>query len=76
MKQVKTVKNASKVSLQTIPDGFDGTLSVAENNRNIPFNIKRVYYIYNLNNLKAIRGKHAHKELEQVIFCINGSFDL
>jgi dTDP-4-dehydrorhamnose 3,5-epimerase-like enzyme len=40
----------------------------------VPFEIKRIYYIYDLANENAIRGKHAHKTLEQVIFCINGSF--
>ena len=32
--------------------------------------------INNLANKKAVRGKHAHKKLTQVIFCINGSFHL
>ena len=38
--------------------------------------MSRIYYINNLHNSRAIRGKHAHKRLEQIIFCINGFFTL
>lgn len=68
------VKQCRWIQLQLIKDGIDGTISVAESQ--IPFKIKRVYYIYNLNIQNAIRGKHAHKMLEQVIFCINGSCEM
>lgn len=68
------VKNSKLIELPKIADGIDGTIAVAENCRHIPFEIKRVYYIFDLGNENAIRGKHAHKELEQVIFCISGSF--
>jgi len=70
------VKNCKVIKLPIIQDGKDGCLSVAESFHNIPFKIKRVYYIYNINNKNAIRGMHAHKKLQQVIFCINGSFFL
>lgn len=70
------VKNSGFIELPKIVDGDDGTISIAENLRHIPFEIKRVYYIYNLNNPKAIRGKHAHKQLEQVLFCIAGSCEI
>jgi len=69
-----TVKNCKLIHLQQFDDGIDGCILVAESLRHIPFKIKRVYYISNLGNKNAIRGKHAHKKLEQVIFCINGSF--
>ncbi len=69
-----TVKNCDLVQLPQIEDGIDGCISVVENLKHIKFEIKRVYYIYNLGNANAIRGKHSHKELEQVIFCVNGSF--
>ena len=70
------IKNCYPITLPVIPDGIDGKLSVAEGLVNIPFEIKRVYYIYDLENSIAIRGKHAHKQLEQVIFCVSGSFSL
>ena len=70
------VKQSGQIRVQFYKDLPDGNLFISESDRNIPFAIKRVYYINNLANPKAIRGKHAHKKLEQVVFCINGSFVL
>jgi hypothetical protein len=68
------VRNCSWVLIPAIKDGFDGTISVAETSKNIPFEIKRVFYIYNLvRHDNVSRGKHAHKTLAQVLFCVNGS---
>ncbi len=75
MKKI-TVKNSGIVKLQFFTDPPDGDLYIAEARKSVPFNIKRVYYINNLSNSKAVRGRHAHKKLEQYIFCINGKFDL
>jgi hypothetical protein len=71
-----TVNGCSYVALKKIQDGHDGNLCVMEGQRDIPFEIKRIYYINNLENCVSLRGKHAHKALKQVIFCINGSFAL
>jgi hypothetical protein len=72
-----TVNHSRWVRLPQIKDGFDGIISVAEELRSIPFALKRVYYISNLiHHNKVFRGKHAHKKLEQVIFCISGSCDI
>jgi len=49
-----------------------GSLVALEGNRNIPFEIKRVYYIYGTQKGVA-RGFHAHKELKQVAICLSGS---
>jgi dTDP-4-dehydrorhamnose 3,5-epimerase-like enzyme len=70
------VKNCHIITLPVFPDGDDGKLTFAEGLRTIPFEIKRVYYIYDLEKPDAIRGKHAHKELEQAIFCVNGSYTI
>jgi len=70
------VKNSGVIKLQFYNDFPDGNLVIGEALKSIPFPIKRVYVINNLFNQKAIRGKHAHKKLEQVIFCVNGSFVL
>ena len=70
------VKNSGSVFLKKYYDDRDGSLIIAEAQRDIPFDIKRVYYINNLENCISIRGKHAHHKLQQVIFCINGSFTL
>ena len=49
-----------------------GKLISLESNKNIPFEIKRVYYIYDtIPDFE--RGKHAHKNLEQIIIAIDGS---
>jgi dTDP-4-dehydrorhamnose 3,5-epimerase-like enzyme len=48
-----------------------GTL-VAVEDLNLPFQIKRVYYIFNTHKNQS-RGHHAHKKLKQVAICINGS---
>jgi hypothetical protein len=69
-----TISNCRWLPILSIKDGYDGTLSVAEAQKNIPFEIKRVYYIYNLvHHDNVCRGRHAHKKLEQALFCINGS---
>jgi dTDP-4-dehydrorhamnose 3,5-epimerase-like enzyme len=49
-----------------------GHLNVLENSRNIPFDIKRVYYL--TGTLPGVpRGFHAHKQLRQVAVCVSGS---
>ena len=48
-----------------------GKLVAIEGNRHIPFEIKRVYYIYGSSSDVA-RGFHAHKELRQVAVCLSG----
>lgn len=70
------VKNSGYVIVDKIIDGRDGNLCVIEESRTIPFAIRRVYYINHLENCVSIRGKHAHRRLQQVVFSINGSFTL
>ena len=53
---------------------YNGQLVSLEDNGNIQFTIKRVYYIWG-NAQNIIRGKHAHKKLEQVIVCVSGCCD-
>lgn len=48
-----------------------GQLSILEAQKNIPFSIKRVYYLTNMKH-DIPRGFHAHKELEQVAVCVAG----
>ncbi|WP_339488043.1 sugar 3,4-ketoisomerase [Pseudomonas sp. EL_65y_Pfl2_R95] len=48
-----------------------GHLTVLEGHKNIPFNIKRVYYLTETQ-AGVPRGFHAHKELEQVAVCVSG----
>jgi hypothetical protein len=51
-----------------------GNIAVLENDV-IPFEIKRVYYLYDIPS-SAKRGGHSHKKLQQVIIAISGSFDV
>lgn len=71
-----TVKHSGVVTLPRIVDERDGVLCIMNSLREIPFEIKRVYFINNLDSCSSVRGKHAHRKLRQVIFCINGSFTL
>lgn len=52
-----------------------GNITVAENMKNIPFEVKRVYYLYDIPGGEA-RGGHAHYDLEQYIIAASGSFDV
>jgi hypothetical protein len=51
-----------------------GNIGVIENDT-IPFDIKRVYYLFDVPS-GAKRGGHAHKKLKQVLIAISGSFDV
>lgn len=50
-----------------------GNLSVVENGQTLPFDVKRVYYLYDVPGGEN-RGAHAHKELSQLIIATSGSF--
>ena len=52
-----------------------GSLIAIENNKDIPFPIRRIYYIYG-SLYDAVRGKHAHKDLNQILICVSGSCDI
>jgi hypothetical protein len=52
-----------------------GDLTVVEGGSHIPFEIRRVYYLYDVPP-GAERGGHAHKDLQQVFIAMSGSFDV
>lgn len=52
-----------------------GNLTFVEGERHIPFDIKRVFYIYDVPTAEG-RGAHAHRELHQFMICLAGSFDV
>ena len=64
----------SIVNLKKITDPR-GNLTFIEGNRDVPFEIKRVYYLYDVPG-GSIRGGHAHKHLQQLIVAMSGSFDV
>ncbi|HPQ35996.1 MAG TPA: FdtA/QdtA family cupin domain-containing protein, partial [Tenuifilaceae bacterium] len=53
----------------------EGNITIVEGQRNVPFEIKRIYYLYDIPG-GAERGGHAHKELMQLIVAASGSFDV
>ena len=69
-----SIENCTLLELPRINDPR-GNLTFVESNRHIPFDIRRVYYLYDVPG-GAERGGHAHKELKQLIIAISGSFDI
>ena len=69
-----SVPRARLIQLPVIPD-VRGKLSFIEGGRHVPFDIARVYYLYDVPSA-AVRGGHAHKELQQLIIAVSGSFDV
>jgi hypothetical protein len=54
---------------------LNGRITAVNNGLELPFDIKRVYYLYDVPGGES-RGGHAHKELQQIIIAASGSFDL
>ena len=54
---------------------ISGSITVLENNKNIPFEIKRIYYLYDVPSGES-RGGHAHYSLNQYLVAASGSFDV
>lgn len=52
-----------------------GNITIVEGNNHIPFEVKRIYYLYDIPGGED-RGGHAHKELRQLIVAASGSFDV
>lgn len=53
----------------------DGNLVPIESNHDIPFPIKRVFYVYGVKN-QDDRGKHAHYKTKQVLICVHGKVEV
>ncbi|SDC79824.1 sugar 3,4-ketoisomerase [Geotoga petraea] len=63
------------IKIKTFGNRSKGFLSFFESNKDIPFEIKRIYYIYNVP-VNTKRGMHAHKELNQVLWCPYGEIEV
>lgn len=66
--------NVNIIELPKIEDNR-GNLSFIESQNHIPFDIQRVYYLYDVPG-GAERGSHAHKNLQQLVIAMSGSFDV
>jgi hypothetical protein len=69
-----TIYNCSVIELNRIHQR-SGNITVVENLLHIPFEVKRVYYLYDVPG-GGERGGHAHKELNQLIVAASGCFDV
>ena len=68
-----TVNDCRIIDIRKYSDNR-GYLSVIEGGEDIPFEIKRIYYLYMVP--EAARGSHAHKELQQLLVATSGSVDI
>lgn len=67
------VYDCSMIELSRHHSDRKGNISVVQNGDTIPFDVKRVYYLYDVPGGER-RGSHAHRDLEQLIVAVSGSF--
>ena len=70
-----TVYDCSMIELNSFQSDRKGSISVVENGKTLPFDIKRVYYLYDVPS-GVERGGHAHRSLYQLIIAVSGSFSV
>lgn len=70
-------RNVDECRLIDLPKISDnrGNLTFVEGGNHIPFDIRRVYYLYDVPG-GSLRGSHAHKDLYQLMIAMSGSFDV
>ena len=69
------MKNTYKFNLNTFGNDQIGNLVPLEYNTNIPFDVKRIFYTYNVP-FKSNRGAHAYHNTEQVLICVSGNLKI
>ena len=69
-----SIKDCKLLKLPTFPEER-GTLTVIEGNNHIPFDLKRIYYVYGVPENKK-RGAHANKYSSQIMIALNGKYDV
>ena len=72
--QISKISDCKLLDLPKI-HAESGDITAINNLELIPFETKRVYYLYDVPN-RADRGAHAHKELYQLVVAVTGSFDI
>ena len=70
-----TVYDCTMIEMDQHHSDRKGNITVVENGITVPFDAKRVYYLYDIPGGEE-RGGHAHKELQQMIIAASGSFDV
>jgi hypothetical protein len=71
---ITTIFDCGIIHLPKI-ESYSGNITVVENNKQIPFETKRVYYLYDIPGGES-RAAHGHKNLQQLIIAASGSFDI
>ena len=71
---VSDIHNCNVVELSKIHNPA-GNITIVQNSKDLPFDVKRVYYLYDVPG-GSERGGHAHKGLYQLIVAASGSFDV
>lgn len=67
-----TIHDCSLINLDKFHN-INGSMSMIENGKTLPFRIRRVYYLYDVPGGES-RGGHAHRALKQLILAVSGSF--
>ena len=70
-----TVYDCTIIELDKHNSDRKGSITVVENHVTVPFEVKRTYYLYDIPGGEE-RGAHAHKELQQLIVAVSGSFNV
>lgn len=68
------IERCTTIELPVVADP-QGDLAFAERDNHVPFEIARVFYVYDVP-AGASRGGHAHRTLEQVVFCVSGRMEI
>lgn len=68
------IKNTELIDLPCWSDSY-GSLTAIEELDTVPFDIKRIYYIFDVG-AQVRRGFHSHQDLEQLLICVSGSVDI
>jgi len=71
---VITINDVKLLNLRTFIEP-DGNLVPIESKHDIPFDIKRIFYVYGVNDQND-RGKHAHYKTKQVLICLSGEVEV
>ena len=72
---LSSVYDCSVIELNCYSSDRRGNMSVVENGKSLPFDVKRVYYLYDVPG-GVERGGHAHRSLYQLIIAVSGSFSV
>ena len=73
MKKI-TLNDVKFLNLRKVIES-DGNLVPIESKHDIPFDIKRIFYVYGVQN-QDDRGKHSHYKTKQILICLNGKFEV